>query len=182
MWFQATSRLDSTQNEVPRLNSRQPSQTTDFKLCVVCQQEAGPLVMNPRTTFYYRLLEAVKEQASLHDGECVAMQKRLKDCTADSLKQEKAVWHRGCYSMVTNKIQTDRARDRQVHSMSTRPHTPKVRGRRLKNLGDADEVSGSAAPFTRSATQPLNKDLCFFCQTGNNQQLFNVRTINAGMH
>ena len=110
------------------------------------------------------------------------MQKWLKDCTADSIKQEKAVWHRGCYSMVTNKIQTDRARDRQAHSMSTRPHTPKVRGRRLKNLGDADEVSGSAAPFTRSATQPLNKDLCFFCQTGNNQQLFNVRTINAGMH
>uniref|UniRef100_UPI00358E794E uncharacterized protein n=1 Tax=Myxine glutinosa TaxID=7769 RepID=UPI00358E794E len=44
-------------------------------------------------------------------------------------------------------------------------------------------TSGSSLcslPFTRSCTVPLDKDQCFFCQTDDDQQLFTVRTENAG--
>jgi len=35
-------------------------------------------------------------------------------------------------------------------------------------------------PFTRSRTTPLDKQLCFFCQADNGEQLFKVRSENAG--
>ena len=41
-------------------------------------------------------------------------------------------------------------------------------------------MAGSAAPYTRSSTRPLNKDMCFFCHTDNEQKLFSIRTGNAG--
>ena len=64
--------------------------------------------------------------------------------------------------------------------MSTGSHTPRVKGRRSRNADDVNNVSGSAAPYTRSSARPLNKDMCFFCQTDNDQKLFTVRTGNAG--
>ena len=71
-------------NEVPRITGGRPCQTTDYKLCAVCQKEAEPLVLHPRLTSYHNLLEAVKERARLHDADCVPVQKRLKDCTAET--------------------------------------------------------------------------------------------------
>jgi len=41
-------------------------------------------------------------------------------------------------------------------------------------------LPGSSLPFTRSRTNPLDKKVCFFCQQENNQQLYTVRTENAG--
>ena len=167
--FQALRDMESTTNEVPKLTGGRPCQTTDYKLCVVCQKEAEPLVLHPRLTSYHNLLETVKERASLHDTDCVTVQKRLKDCTAETLQRENAVWHRICYSRMTNTVQRERARDRQQHSMSTGSHSPRVRGRRSRSADDVNNVTGSAAPYTRSSTRPLNKDMCFFCQTDNDR-------------
>ena len=172
--------MESTTNEVPKLTVGRPCQTTDYKLCVVCQKEAEPLVLHPRLTSYNNLLETVKERASLHDTDCVPVQKRLKDCTAETLQRENAVWHRTCYSRMTNTVQREHARDRQQHSMSTGSHTPRVKGRRSRSADDVNNVTGPAAPYTLSSTRPLNKDMCFFCQTENDQKLFTVRTGNAG--
>ncbi len=35
-------------------------------------------------------------------------------------------------------------------------------------------------PFTRSATEPLSKHQCFFCQLDTGEDLFTVRTENSG--
>ena len=43
-----------------------------------------------------------------------------------------------------------------------------------------DTAPSSSAPFTRSATEPLRKYYCFFCQKDDGQDLFTVRTENAG--
>ena len=166
-------------SEIPRLAGGQPRQTTDYELCLVCQKQAGPLVLNPRLPSYHNLLEKVKERARLHDPECVPLQKRLEDCTQETLQRDKAVWHRGCYSKITNAVQMERARDRQQSSMSTGSYTPKFRGRRSRSVDDVANVTGPAGPFTRSSTQPLNKNLCFFCQEDSDRQLFHVRTANA---
>ncbi len=45
---------------------------------------------------------------------------------------------------------------------------------------DESATPGSSAPFTRSATEPLRKAHCFFCQKDDGQDLFTVRTENAG--
>ena len=63
--------------------------------------------------------------------------------------------------------------------MSTGSHTPRVKGRRSRRADDVNNVTVSAAPYTRLSTRPLNKDMCFFCQTDNDQKLFTVRTGNA---
>ena len=88
--------MESTTNEVPKLTGGRPCQPTDHKRCVVCQKEAEPLVLHPRLTSYHNLLETVKERASLHDTDYVPVQKRLKDCTAETLQRENAVWHPTC--------------------------------------------------------------------------------------
>ena len=82
---------------------------------------------------------------------------------------------------MTNTVQRERARDRQQHSMSTGSHTPRVKDRRSRSADDVNNVTGSAASYTRSSTRPLNKDMCFVCQTENDQKLFTVRTGNAGL-
>ena len=156
--------MESTTNEVPKLTGGRPCQTTDYKLCIVCQKEAEPLLLHPRLTSYHNLLETVKERASLHDADCVAVQNRLKDCTAETLQRENAVWHRTCYSTMRNTVQRERARDRQQHSMSTGSHTPRVKGRRSRSADDVNNVTGSAAPYAPSSTRPLNKDMCFFAR------------------
>jgi len=45
---------------------------------------------------------------------------------------------------------------------------------------DIDTTPSSLAPFTRSATEPLRKHYCFFCQKDDGQALFMVCTENAG--
>lgn len=158
----------------------QPPQTTDYKRCCVCQKQGGQLVLNPRTTSYDKLLEVVRQRATVHDHECGLLQKRLEGCTKETLQRDKAVWHRVCYSKITNAVQLHRAMDRYQISLSTMSHTPKRRGRRSKSADDVASLTDPAVPFTRSSTQPLIKNLCFFCQEDSDKQLINVRTENAG--
>ena len=165
-------------SEIPRLTGGQPPQITDYEMCIVCQKQA--LVLNPRLPSYNNLLEKMNERVRLHDPECVPLQKRLEDCTQETLQRDKAVWHRGCYSKMTNVVQMERATDRQQSSTSTGSYTPKLRGRRSGSADNVANVSGPAGKFTRSSTQPLNKNLCFFCQEDSDRQLFNVRTANGG--
>ena len=176
--------MESTTNEVPKLTGGRPCQNTDYKLCVVCQDEAEPLVLHPRLTSYHNLLEGVKERASLHNADCVPVQKRLKDCTAKTLQRENAVWHRTCYSMMTNTVQREGARDRQQHTMSTGSHTPRVNGRRSRRADDVNNVTGSAPPYTRSSTRPLNKNAIPFVSIGADhacEHLNKVIEVHAGL-
>ena len=60
---------------------------------------------------------------------------------------------------------------------------PKTSGQK-RGSTEIDEsdpsTSVSSPPFARSFTVPLDKDHCFLCQKDDGQQLFNVRTENAG--
>ena len=175
-------------SEVPQLGHRVPGtqESTNWKLCMLCQSEdvtRGPLVLQPRTDSYKHLLEHIQERASLHDGNFVQVQRRLKDITKEMLCTERAVWHRVCYSNATSKTHIQRAMDRNDHALSTGSYM----GRRPGQKRDSTEMdepgpstSGSPAPFTRSSTAPLDKDRCFFCQKGDDQHLLKVRTENAG--
>lgn len=157
---------------------------TNWKQCILCQKDGENVVSNPRIDSYKCLINAVQERASLHDGEFVKVNQRLKDCTGDILQKQKAVWHRACYSSATNKAHIQRAKDRHQLSLSSGSHTPREPGRRSlkRKSSDAGDPSpcASSIPFTRSSTRPLDKDLCFFCQEDDMQKLFNVRTENAG--
>ena len=42
------------------------------------------------------------------------------------------------------------------------------------------DTPGTSMPFTRSATDPLSKQLCFFCQSDNSQALYSTRSMNSG--
>jgi len=56
----------------------------------------------------------------------------------------------------------------------------KKRGYKRSSSEMEADTPGTSMPFTRSATKPLSKVQCFFCQSDNNQALFTVRTGNSG--
>ena len=94
--------------------------------------------------------------------------------------EAKTTWHRSCYSDATNKISLQRARERFEHSMSTGRCAVKKRGHKRTSSEMEANTPATSTTFTRSATKPLSKDRCFFCQVDDGQRLFTVRTGNAG--
>ena len=58
-------------------HSKEP---VDWKLCIFCQESntsKGAVVLNPRTESYQKLLDVVTQRAGVHDGQFVAIQRRL---------------------------------------------------------------------------------------------------------
>ena len=157
----------------------------NWKQCMLCQSDADKeeLVQHPRINFYQRVLDIVEERASVLDCNYVEVQRRLQSCTKNTLYTHQAVYHRSCYANATNKDQIQRARDRHAHALATGRHTAKKRGQK-RGSTEMDEsgpsTSGSSTPFTRSSTSPLDKERCFFCQKDDDEQLYQLRTVNAG--
>jgi len=179
----------SDKSQVPQGGSRRSSQSQesiDWKQCILCQSDdakKGILVQNPIITSYEHVLEIVQERANLSDGDFVNVQRRLQNSTPQTLHAHGAVWHRSCHSNATNKDQIQRARDRYTHAICTGHYTAKKRGQKRGSTELAEpgcSTSDSSPPFTRSRTTPLDKQLCFFCQADNGEQLFKVRSENAG--
>jgi len=55
-----------------------------------------------------------------------------------------------------------------------------MKRRGVKSSEMEADIPGISKPFTISATDPLSKVLCFFCQVDSRQALFSVRTMNSG--
>ena len=163
----------------------QGQESINWKQCILCQSDADKkeLVQHPRIDSYQRLLNIVEERASVHDGNYVEVQRRLQSCTKNTLCTHQALYHRSCYADATNKDQIQRARDRHAHALATGHHTAKKRGQK-RGSTEMDEsgpsTSSPTTPFTRSHTSPLDKERCFFCQKDDGEQLYQVRTVNAG--
>ena len=97
----------------------------------------------------------------------------------EMLLDKETKWHRSCYSSAANQTELQRARDRFENVMSSgRYAVTKHDYKRSSSEMEAD-TPGISMPFTRSATEPLSKYLCFFCQSINGQALFTVRTGNS---
>ena len=56
----------------------------------------------------------------------------------------------------------------------------KKRGHKRASSEMEADMPGASMPFTRSATHPLSKELCFFCQLDISQSLLSVKTMNSG--
>ena len=70
------------------------------------------VVLNPRTESYQKIFDVVVERGSMHNGQYVAIQRRLKRCTKEMLVDKEVTWRRSCYSYATNQTELQRARDR----------------------------------------------------------------------
>jgi len=86
------------------------------------------VVMNPRTESYQKILDVLAERASVHNGQYVAIQRRLKGCTKEMLVGKEVTWHRCCYSYATNQTELQRVRDRFGHSVATGQYAMKRQG------------------------------------------------------
>ena len=83
----------------------------DWKLCVLCQEPNGTLVQNPRTESFQKLLDVVKERASLQEGKYLNIEENLKQFSTEEFIGKKPIWHRGCYSEATNLKSIQQAKD-----------------------------------------------------------------------
>ena len=84
-------------------NSREP---VEWRLWILCQESntsKGAVVLNPRTESYQKILDVVAVRASVHDGQYVVIQRRLKGCTKEMLVDKEVPWHRSCYSYATSR-------------------------------------------------------------------------------
>ena len=154
----------------------------NLKLCIICQSQrhfGEKIVKHPGLDSYQKILDTVKERSELNDHNYVKIQMRLKYMTKETLSKHNAFWHRNCYSQTVHKDHIQRARDRNV--LSIEPCPTGKRGIKRKNTAiDEPGPSARSLPFTRSCTQPLNTDKCFFCQEDAEERLFKVCTENAG--
>ena len=122
--------------------------------------KAGPVVLKPRKESYQKILDVVAERASVHDGQYVAIQRRLKGCTKEMLVDKEVTWHRRCYSYATNQteLQRARARDRFEHSVATGQYAIKRPGNKRSRLEMEADIPGH-----RSHSQDLQQILCQKC-------------------
>ena len=164
----------------------QAEESINWKQCIFCQSDdkkKGVLAQRPKLESYRLILQVVQERASLNDGGYVQVQRRLQNCTPESMCTERVVWHRSCHSSATNKVEIQCARDRNAHALAKGHYTAKKLGQRRISTERAEpdpSTSGSPLSFTRSHTNPLDKSECFSCQKDNGQLLYQIRTENAG--
>ena len=151
-------------DEIPNDNSEDP---VDWKLCIFCQgsnASLGELVLNSKIDSYKKVLDVVFDRARVHDGQFVAIQRRLQGCTKEMLLQKKMTWHRSCYSSATHQTKVQRARDRFEYSMSSGHYPEDKCGCKRSSTEMEANRPQTSTPFTRSATNPLLNTQCFFCQ------------------
>lgn len=172
-------------DEVP-LSGADPCQakeSTNWSKCVLCQDDSSQkrtMVLQPKVESFSRLIETIQERSTLQDCEYVQIHKRLDGTSAELLQTNNAVWHRKCYSNLTNKDQIHWARVRYDQALSSGSHIEKGPGRKRKRSDVCVESSSSSTTFTRSSTQPYDKALCFFCQRNDGKPSYVVRSDNAG--
>ncbi len=172
-------------DEVP-LSGADPCQvkeSTNWSKCVLCQDDSsqkGALVLQPKVESFRRLIETIQERSTLQDADYVQIHKRLDGTSAELLQMKNAVWHRKCYSNLTNKDQIHWARVRYDQALSSGSHIDKGPGRKRKRSDVCVESSSSSTPFTRSSTEPYDKALCFFCQRNDGKPIYVVRSDSAG--
>jgi len=86
-------------------NSKEP---VDWRLCILCQESntsKRAVALNPGTESYQKMLDVVAERASVHDGQYVAIQRRLKGCAKEMLVDKEVTWRRSCYFHATNQTE-----------------------------------------------------------------------------
>ena len=150
---------------IPELRTSQLTLMLDWNLCILCQEESSQPLSFPTPEKYSKVLSVVNERASICDTVFILINKRLQNSNAEDLKRNKAQWHRSCYSKAAHKAHIKRAHERYKKSLKTSGYVTKKVGRPSGSvINEPSSSNGSPTHFTRSATQPLNADLCFFCQ------------------
>jgi len=145
--------------------------STDFALCVKCQQPDGTLVNSPQPKSFEKFLESVRKRAEVCDGEYPVISRRLQQYTAADLCG-KATWHIDCYKDTVNSSKIDRAVRAYERKLLT-----------VTEVKDVDKENNECndRPFTRSARQPTTANACFFCNVGEEKDaLHEVSSLNVG--
>jgi hypothetical protein len=149
-----------------------PRQATNFRLCLICQQETPEVLINSPSS-HNKLLHDIRERATYGDKHYPEVNRRIGDTSEESLLSEGATWHRSCYLDTCNVTMCRRAKLRYEKQL-----TQKVQSQ------SAPVPLPSAVTFTRSQSIPYDTTVCFFCDTKSSKRnpLFMVRTDVAGRH
>lgn len=141
----------------------------DFRRCIICQQSSNePLIENPQN--YETILQTITDLGLCGDTFYANINENLELYSHSQLKTLNATWHRKCYSRVTHKKYRNSVKKLHLNELE-------------KRTGCKDETNSDLdRSFTRSSTEPYNKENCFFCQDKGTRKfkLHKVTTFNAG--
>ena len=150
--------------------------SNDFNLCLKCQGEmrinADNQMNYPKRESYQKFIEYTKERAGYGNPDFVLLNQRLHGLSAEMLEQNRAVWHRACYSEVTHRVHTDRDKNRYQKALSAKNSSllfyNKEGGRPLSTnatvSGDSSFTDTVSRTLTRSLVSSFNRELGFYCQ------------------
>lgn len=155
---------------------------TDYKLCVICQLTQNlQIVRNPSKDTIEKFIKRVNELAQLKDPEFIILKERLgKEVTVDCFINEKAFWHRKCYSNTTNLDHLKRSRARYDAAITKDTISPLKRKRGRPSVSNIQQLSTPSSTITRSKVSSFNRLECFFCQGEESGILHACSTVNIG--
>lgn len=87
--------------------SKKKRKTTDFSLCIFCQEKKKSPLVVPKT--YEKALQCIEKRAEWDEIEYVTILYELNKFSNVNLQNEHAKWHSECYKKCTHKANMERS-------------------------------------------------------------------------
>ena len=150
-----------------------------YSLCLICQEQSTvKVIKNPNNESLKKLLSLYRERAEYGDIKVFEFLERNKNLCADDLRNNKASYHKKCYSQFTNIEKSNRAIERYTYALEQGQATiaKQKAGRPSSNTLKIE----SEVRKLRSRSIQYNKDICVICQSPSGTTHNRVETLETG--
>jgi len=137
----------------------------DYSLCIFCQTHQANVPLSQATDHGLAIVRnAADSRKKLRDTKNIDMIDRLENVFGSDMPKT-LVWHRNCYGQFTYKNKIEHLqKPKPVHSKE-------------EPSCSSNEASGSGRRSLQRAVQPVNWNLCIFCQSADQKaRLISVMT------
>lgn len=141
-------------------NSKRPYRV-NYELCIICQQinKKKSVVKNPSRESIDKLLEICKIRDTYRDGTVLELKNILSSIPRE--KHYSLVYHRECYSSLTNK--------KKIEQVIKKFETSKSPTESSSKVGRPRKEDSEKQPTTRRRSEILyHKEKCIICQENRN--------------
>ena len=158
-------RNNDTKIEVDEVCNIKKEIIINYNLCIVCQNVSKEKVVKaPQQLSLENSFLKLKDRA-WENQMFASTVEQLENDGVTNLSERKCTYHRSCYGRVTNVNTQRRSLERNENKNNI-------------SIVTASNTTENSSQRTRSANNPYNILLCFFCQEKSDMPLFNLRSFN----
>ena len=150
----------------------------EYSLCLICQEQSTvKVIKNPNNESLKKLLSLSRERAEYGDTKVFEFVERNKNLCGDDLLNNKACYHKKCYSEFTNIEKRNRAIQRYTDALEQGQATI-VKRKAGCPSSNTLEIENEVRQL-RSQSIQYNKDICIICQSPSGTT-YRVETLETG--